>query len=318
MKTNIINRVEKMNKLVKVQKAFEDMKKVSLGIEEIELYKNENSYMVVLQDSNKRISVNQFNNKIMVMVSYKNVELELDNKLVKTQQEAINYVIEIMNQKKEVIISNKSALKVEEVMQISPESTAMNVTRESESARQLVKIMRLAGDSDVANVLDYGCGLGRNINYMYNETGNYYIDGCDTQKQVNNIKKDTQKMDKFNSLGMVITTSDKLKKESYDYVLNSHVLNVVPDDVKKVIVDDIYSLLVKGGKAVIQVRTASDVETATSKVKSGDGWLIKKGKKTTYQEGITQEKMVDLLTGAGFTIINHRFTKSIHMVEIVK
>ena len=93
---------------------------------------------------------------------------------------------------------------------------------------------------------------------------------------------------------------------------------MVLDDIKKIIVDDMYRLLKNNGKAVIQVRTESDVASAKTKEKYGDGWLIKKGKNTTYQEGITKEKMNELLTGAGFKIINHRFTKSIHMVEVTK
>ena len=137
------------------------------------------------------------------------------------------------------------------------------------------------------------------------------------QEQVKNINKDAEKMAYFKNQGATVTTSDKLES-GYEFMLNSHVLNVVMDDVKKIIIDDMYRLLAKNGKLVIQVRTESDVASAKSKEKYGDGWLIKKGKETTYQEGITKEKMHRMLTGAGFKIINHRFTKSIHMVEVTK
>lgn len=200
-------------------------------------------------------------------------------------------------------------------IKIKAEVTAMNVNRESESARQLVKLIQLDGDK-AKDILDYGCGLGRNIKYLLQNT-NCFVDGCDTEEQVKNINKDMEKMEYFKNQATTITTSDKLENK-YDFILNSHVLNVVLDDVKKIIVDDMYRLLKNNGKAVIQVRTESDVASAKTKEKYGDGWLIKKGKNTTYQEGITKEKMNELLTGAGFKIINHRFTKSIHMVEVTK
>ena len=199
---------------------------------------------------------------------------------------------------------------------IKPEVTAMNVTREAESARQLLKMILLDGKENNAEVLDYGCGLGRNVKYLIENT-KCIIDGCDTEEQVRNINQDLEKMAYFAKKGSNITTSGKLGT-TYDYILNSHVLNVVTDDIKKIIVADIYDLLKVGGKAVIQVRTANDVESAKTKIKHGDGWLIKKGKHTTYQEGITKEKMIVLLEDVGFTIINHRFTKSIHMVEVIK
>ena len=191
----------------------------------------------------------------------------------------------------------------------------MNVTRESESARQLAKLIKLEGNK-AYEVLDYGCGLGRNIKYLLENT-NCFVDGCDTEEQVKNINKDAEKMAYFKNQATTITTSDKLEG-GYEFMLNSHVLNVVMDDVKKIIIDDMYKLLAKNGKLVIQVRTESDVASAKSKEKYGDGWLIKKGKDTTYQEGITKEKMHRMLTSAGFKIINHRFTKSIHMVEVTK
>ena len=212
-------------------------------------------------------------------------------------------------------IEKSAVAPLESPVKITPESTAMNVTVESESARQLEKLIKLEGNK-AFDVLDYGCGLGRNIKYLLKNT-NCFVDGCDTEEQVQKINKDKEKMEYFKNQATTITTSDKLEGK-YEFILNSHVLNVVMDDVKEFIVSDMYRLLAKNGKAVIQVRTESDVTKATSKEKYGEGWLIKKGKDTTYQEGITKEKMTRLLTNAGFKIINHRFTKTIHMVEVTK
>lgn len=256
----------------------------------------------------------------------KDMELTMDT--YKSQKEMIEKFKEVIGieeplskfQKtnKKLVHIEKSAVAVaplESPIKITPESTAMNVTVESESARQLEKLIKLEGNK-AFEVLDYGCGLGRNIKYLLENT-NCFVDGCDTEEQVKNINKDVEKMAYFKNQASTITTSDKLEG-GYEFILNSHVLNVVMDNVKEFIISDMYRLLAKNGKAVIQVRTESDVTKATSKEKYGEGWLIKKGKDTTYQEGITKEKMTRLLTNAGFKIINHRFTKTIHIVEVTK
>lgn len=239
----------------------------------------------------------------------------------KTQKEMIEKYMELVGveekEEVEVVVEKSVVAPLESPVKITPEVTAMNVSRESESAR---KVAELANQHDAGywtKILDYGCGLGRNINYLIKNTESICIDGCDTPEQIENLKKDTEKMRFFKKSGSVIATSDRVRHD-YDFILNSHVLNVVMDDVKKIIIEDMYELLKKGGKAIIQVRTESDVASAKTKEKYGDGWLIKKGKDTTYQESITKEKMHKLLTDAGFKIINHRFTKSIHMVEVVK
>lgn len=319
-------RLEKLNKLTKVQRVFADMKKVCLGMGEIELHQiEEGVHMVGIADAEKRITVSGNEKNLMVIIDYKNKN-EFRYKKVKTQQQVIDAILNPETMEVETIgatpkettkkVVEKSAVApLESPVKITPEVTAMNVTRESESARQLEKLIKLEGNK-AYEVLDYGCGLGRNIKYLLENT-NCFVDGCDTEEQVKNISKDAEKMAYFKNQGATVTTSDKLES-GYEFMLNSHVLNVVMDDVKKIIIDDMYRLLAKNGKLVIQVRTESDVASAKSKEKYGDGWLIKKGKETTYQEGITKEKMHRMLTGAGFKIINHRFTKSIHMVEVTK
>lgn len=193
------------------------------------------------------------------------------------------------------------------LVKIKPECTAMKVSRESQSARELLKIA-----VPESKILDYGCGFGRNIRYLKNN-GIKKIDGCETPAQLDNIDKS-----KFQDV--ILKTADYYKENNkkYDYILCCHVLNVVDDSIKKQILDDMYTLLNKGGQAVIQVRTEADVASAKSKEKCGDGWIIKKGKEFTYQEGITKKKMVELLAAAGLKIVNHKFTKSIHMLVVEK
>lgn len=251
---------------------------------------------------------------------------EVNFEKCKTQKEMIEKYMEIagVEEIEEVVVEKSAVIPMESPVKITPEVTAMNVSRESESARQLVKMMQL-DNKEEPTVLDYGCGLGRNMLYMKKETENKnifaYIHGTDTDEQIKNIENSSN-YNKLNPMVGRLKIYDneylKINNSKYDYILSSHVLNVVMDDVKKIIIEDMYRHLKIGGKAVIQVRTESDVASAKTKEKYGDGWLIKKGKDTTYQEGITKEKMHKLLTDAGFKIINHRFTKSIHMVEVIK
>ena len=81
---------------------------------------------------------------------------------------------------------------------------------------------------------------------------------------------------------------------------------------------DIFQKLKEGGKAIIEVRTKQDVEGAKTKEKYGDGWKIKKGSSFTYQEGITKEKMINLVSSVGFKIEEHIYNSSRHIVVASK
>ncbi len=310
----------KLQKLTRVQKFIKENNIEVFNAKEVDA----NNAIIVVTKNNYKVSfvqgANPKNGKPLLCVvydeNYDTKDFKISHEVCKTQKEMIEKFIKITGMETTETGAEKSTVApLESPIKITPEVTAMNVTRESESARQLEKLIKLEGNK-AFEVLDYGCGLGRNIKYLLENT-NCFVDGCDTEEQVKNINKDAEKMAYFKNQASTITTSDKLEG-GYEFMLNSHVLNVVMDDVKKIIIDDMYRLLAKNGKLVIQVRTESDVASAKSKVKHGDGWLIQKGKDTTYQEGITKEKMHRMLTGAGFKIINHRFTKSIHMVEVTK
>ena len=188
-----IMKLQQLNKLVKVQK---ELKKFG----EVELYQTgEGSYMVAVQDAEKRITVSTYKGKTVVTADVRSEKGSIRYKKVNTQKDAIYYInhIEEMDvegadaEKTEVVevkAEKSTVAPLESPIKITPEVTAMNVTRESESARQLAKLIKLEGNK-AYEVLDYGCGLGRNIKYLLENT-NCFVDGCDTEEQVKNINKD--------------------------------------------------------------------------------------------------------------------------------
>lgn len=191
-----------------------------------------------------------------------------------------------------------------------PELTAIHSESPSESTRMLCE---LANECD--KVLDYGCGFGRNIQFLL-ENGFAYVDGTDTQAQLDKLQteilsNDLYKWELFKMHSVELELSTYLTSESYDYVLSSFVLNVVTDEWKSYILDDMNRLLKPNGTLIIEVR--ANVK-AKSKVQFHDGFLIRKGKSKTFQEVISKEKMATLVREAGFDIEKHIFTSSKHIV----
>ena len=198
---------------------------------------------------------------------------------------------------------------IENKVKFKPELTAID-TRNSESAEIVTEIATAE-----TKVLDYGCGTGRNIKYIKNNTP-AIVHGCDIPEQ---LEKEREKHSKLMDERTVIAPASELENENYDVVLNSHVLNVIEsDEVKKIVVADIFQKLKEGGKAIIEVRTKQDVEGAKTKEKYGDGWKIKKGSSYTYQEGITKEKMINLVSSVGFKIEEHIYNSNKHIIQVIK
>lgn len=197
-------------------------------------------------------------------------------------------------------------------MKFKPEKTAID-TRQSLTAKLVVENI-VAGDK----VLDYGCGTGRNMRYIKENTPkkeiNTTIVGCDIMEQLEN---NVEKHNVLREQGMEIFPDTQVPENEFDIVLNSHVLNVIPDDeIKQLVVNNIYRALVDGGHALIEVRTKKDVEGAKYKTPYGDGWHITRT--NTYQEGLTVEKMQKLAKNAGFIIEEHVCKSDRHYMIVQK
>ena len=196
------------------------------------------------------------------------------------------------------------------MVKFNAENTAID-TKHSKSADKIVEMVK-----DGNKVLDYGCGTGRNIRYIIENTNNVITDGTDIIEQ---LKKQHDKHDILRKKSVCIDVSSNIKNNYYNYVLCSHVLNVIDNDgVKLNVLQDIHNKLINSGIAIVEVRTKKDVESAKTKEKYGNGYKIKKGNSFTYQEAITKEKMEELVKNAGFEILAHIFNASNHIIIIRK
>lgn len=196
------------------------------------------------------------------------------------------------------------------MVKFNAENTAID-TKHSKSASKIVEMVK-----DGNKILDYGCGTGRNIRYIIDNTNNVITDGTDIIEQ---LEKQHDKHDILRKKGVFINVSSNIKNNYYNYVLCSHVLNVIDKDgIKLNVLQDIYSKLTNDGIAIIEVRTKKDVESAKTKEKYGNGYKIKKGNSFTYQEAISKQKMEELVKNAGFEILEHIFNASNHIIIIRK
>ena len=198
-------------------------------------------------------------------------------------------------------------------IEFKPQDTAIP-NGNSKSAEYLVGEIK-----EGSNVLDVGCGKGRNIKYILENTfKNVIVDGSDIREQLD--KEQDNHIEIMNQYTMdstfkrsVIDLIENLPSNHYDYALNSHVLNVIEEDsIKNEVVKNVYDALVEGGKAYFEVRTQKDIEKSTSKIKYGNGWWMPT--KNTYQEAISEEKRINLLTNNGFKIVKHICNQSKHIV----
>ena len=192
-----------------------------------------------------------------------------------------------------------------------PEKTAIN--RGHSYSTELVTAQLQSTPDFYA--LDYGCGTGRNIAYMLDNSHCTHIYGTDTLEQIL-LQKTSH--DTLRDRGIAILTSQAYPDNFFDIILNSFVLNVVTDDIKKTILADIYRLLREGGTAVIEVRTKKDIDSIKSKTPSGDGYIVSRGSYSTYQEAVSYVKLEALCTEIGFKIEAHHSTSTKHIITVSK
>lgn len=316
------NLEEKINDIIAMEKirvhAIEVAEKAEKGEKEMEI----KEFEIILENHCELVG----GRVVEVVSSYWSDEMNAGYDVLRVRAEKISDVkytdgystyqghelMEGLEEGKNVIQTWIEVVEEEEKEEITfnPENTAID-TRHSKSADLILDHI-----APTAKVLDYGCGTGRNMKHILDKANDLVVDGTDITEQ---LKKEQNKHDQLRAKGCTIVESKDLKNNLYDVALNSHVLNVVEsDEVKTFILKDIHQKLKNGGKAVIEVRTKADVEGAKTKEPYGNGWKIKKGNSYTYQEAISKEKMIELVTNAGFKIVNHICNSSQHIITLEK
>lgn len=88
-------------------------------------------------------------------------------------------------------------------------------------------------------------------------------------------------------------------------VVNMNVLNVLPPTQRNEAVTSIGRSLMPNGEAIINVRSAAEVNAAKNKIKSEDGFIIGSGKERTFQKGFTQKELKEYVSnvlGEDYTV----------------
>lgn len=151
------------------------------------------------------------------------------------------------------------------------------------------KAFEILGIQPGETVVDAGAGLGLGSVGARNAGANVITVEPNPQK---GFKPD------FNYL-------DDVPDNSADKLVNMNVLNVVEKDMRDNLVQNIGRVLKPEGSAIINTRSAAEVNAAKNKIQSGDGWIVGTGKERTFQKGFTPKELqayVKEILGSGFAV----------------
>ena len=97
----------------------------------------------------------------------------------------------------------------------------------------------------------------------------------------------------------------KIPSASYNKITSLNVLNVLPPEARNEAVKNIGRILTVNGEAIVSTRGVKDVESAKTKVKARDGYIIGKGDDARFQKGFTTQELKNYIQktlGKGFTV----------------
>jgi hypothetical protein len=97
----------------------------------------------------------------------------------------------------------------------------------------------------------------------------------------------------------------KIPSASYNKVTSLNVLNVLPPEARNEAVKNIGRILTVNGEAIVSTRGVKDVESAKTKVKARDGYIIGKGDDARFQKGFTTQELKNYIQktlGKGFKV----------------
>lgn len=162
-------------------------------------------------------------------------------------------------------------------------------TQRSNTTSTYNKAFDILGVNEGETVLDYGAGLGLGSQKARDAGANVLT------------------FEPFPQKGFTpdFTSPTDVPANVADKVVNMNVLNVLPPQQRAEAVQTIGKSLKPGGSAIINVRSATEVNAAKNKTKSEDGWIIGTGKERTFQKGFTQTELKEYtqaVLGEGFVV----------------
>lgn len=168
-------------------------------------------------------------------------------------------------------------------IKIRPENTAIT-TGVSKSALELErKTMKNA------KVLDYGSGRFRNAKYL--KMQGFDVSVLDTDFQLQRATNE-ELVDYDN----VFTVENYEPSESFDSVLCSFVLNVIPErEDRDTALGNIFHSLKEDGTLFLEVRGHNGIQKNKFKEAYNDGYVVGKNEVKTFQKPFRKEDVKDLL-----------------------
>ncbi|WP_214771371.1 methyltransferase domain-containing protein [Exiguobacterium sp. s133] len=189
---------------------------------------------------------------------------------------------------------------------ISVEKTAIN-----RGVSMSCKTVEEMGSTSYKDVLDYGAGKLRNAKHL-NSKG-FCVDVLDTPLQTSKWRYED-----FFEVGFVYDDVNKITK-TYDAILCSFVLNVIPDREDRVsILKNIKKLLKDTGIAVIETRSGKDIANSKTAQAYRDGYLMGNGKVKTFQRAINNAELIEMSEEAGLKVVDGYDSSDSSIIALAK
>lgn len=159
-------------------------------------------------------------------------------------------------------------------------------------------------------ILDLGCGSGRN--FMKIKSGKLY--GLDfSENMIELAKKDAIKK-KLDVELKVMSKKIPYEKEFFDSAICIAVLHCLNKKEQKIMIDELYRVLKKNGKALVSVWGRKSPRLRNAKKESYIGWKTGETKQLRYTYIYNLEELKEQLKKAGFKILEAWEERNINVV----